>query len=351
MTGKSMEAGSRYTGKLPRGCALCRKGAKMVLLVTGKCGTACFYCPLSRKKRGRDVVYANELRVKDEEEVLTEARLIDAEGTGITGGDPLVVLDRTLRLIRLLKREFGRDHHVHLYTSTVDPVAFRRLERAGLDELRIHPGISKWKRMEKANYNGAFTRKSMAVGLEVPSIPYLRDDLVSLVTYADRIGLDFVNLNELEFSETNWRRLRARGLEPKDDVSSAAKGSELDLSTPRHYCSSSFKDRVQLRKRIMRRARNVARPGDVITEDGTLLKGIVEGRNRERIREALSKDFHVPDDLMFVDEEKRRVEIAPWILEEIAASLTYDAFIVEEYPTADRLEVERERLSTRPRRR
>ncbi|MBM4237422.1 MAG: radical SAM protein, partial [Euryarchaeota archaeon] len=124
-----------------------------------------------------------------------------------------------------------------------------------------------------------------------------------------------------------------------------------DLSIPRHYCSSSFKDRVQLRRRIMRRARNIARPGDLITEDGTLLKGIVEGRNREKIKRLLSAEFEVPDELMFVDEEKRRVEVAPWVLEEIAASLPYDAFIVEEYPTADRLEVERERLSSRPTRR
>ncbi|MCJ7517453.1 MAG: radical SAM protein, partial [Methanomassiliicoccales archaeon] len=100
---RSMEARSAYTGRLPRGCVLCRKGAKMVLLVTGKCETGCFYCPLSRKKKGRDVIYADEKRVRNDEDVIGEARSIDAEGTGITGGDPVLVLDRTIRYVTLLK--------------------------------------------------------------------------------------------------------------------------------------------------------------------------------------------------------------------------------------------------------
>ncbi|MEA2055126.1 MAG: hypothetical protein U9O96_08515 [Candidatus Thermoplasmatota archaeon] len=50
---------------------------------------------------------------------------------------------------------------------------------------------------------------------------------------------------------------------------------DWDISVPIHYCSSSFKDGIQLRRRIMRRARNVAKLYDVITEDGTLLKGII----------------------------------------------------------------------------
>jgi pyruvate formate-lyase activating enzyme-like uncharacterized protein len=39
--------------------------------------------------------------------------------------------------------------------------------------------------------------------------------------------------------------------------------------------------------------------------------------------------------------------VAPWVLEEIASELELRSFIVEEYPTADRLEVEREPLRRR----
>ena len=47
---------------------------------------------------------------------------------------------------------------------------------------------------------------------------------------------------------------------------------------------------------------------------------------------------------MFIDKDKNRIEIGLWILEEIVDELTengYECYMVEEYPTADRLEVEK----------
>jgi len=45
------------------------------------------------------------------------------------------------------------------------------------------------------------------------------------------------------------------------------------------------------------------------------------------------------------DDEKGRIETSPFILDEIADKLSYKCYLVEEYPTADRLEVEREPLN------
>jgi pyruvate formate-lyase activating enzyme-like uncharacterized protein len=89
----------------------------MVLLVTGRCSSGCFYCPLSETKKGRNVSYANERPIDGVEEAIEEARTIDAEGTGVTGGDPVDAMVRTTGMIFSLKSAFGRDHHVHLYTS------------------------------------------------------------------------------------------------------------------------------------------------------------------------------------------------------------------------------------------
>lgn len=349
-----MEAGSAYTGRLPRGCVLCRKGAKMVLLVSGRCSTGCFYCPLSLEKKGKDVLYANELKASGDEAVLKEAEMIGAEGTGITGGDPAACLDRTVHYIRLLKERFGKRHHIHLYTSSLDTKAFTALEEAGLDELRIPPAAEMWTRMEGTDIASFVKRTKMKVGFEVPALPDKEAELAALIAYARDAGLDFVNLNELEFSEGNWDRLSEKGYEVKDDISSAVRGSDetalrLVASShgiPVHYCSSSFKDAVQLRKRIKRRAQRVALPSDVITAEGTLLKGVVEGPSEE-IMALLRSEHDVPDELMRIDKEKKRVEVAPWVLEEIAPLLPYDSFLVEEYPTADRLEVEREPLRPR----
>jgi hypothetical protein len=118
------------------------------------------------------------------------------------------------------------------------------------------------------------------------------------------------------------------------------KGAPADL--PTHYCSSSFKDGVQLRRRIMRRARNVMRPLDILTKDGTLIIGIIETKDPVTLAADLKKRFDIPKRYIEPNQEMRRVEIASWILEEIAPDLKKRAFIIEEYPTADRLEVERE---------
>jgi len=335
-------------------CRHCRRGAKMVLFITGCCDQGCFYCPLSSKKKGGDAVYANELLVTREDDVLEEARLIKATGTGITGGDPLCVPERTVRYIRLLKSRFGGVHHIHLYTSTVDADLFKELERAGLDELRIHPMAKDWERLDELKIAEAIQELDIPVGFEIPAIPGMERGTRALLRYAHRNVFDFVNLNELEFSETNADQLKRRGFEVRDDLSSAVKGSAematmltLDDSfkVPIHYCSSQFKDRVQLRNRIMRRGRSVARPMDLLTDEGTLMKGVVQSDEFYAVSKRLREEFDVPEELFHINEDARRVEVAPWVLEEIAKELPWNCYIVEEYPTADHLEVERRPLN------
>lgn len=349
---------SAYTGRLPRGCVICEKGAKMVLLVTGECASRCFYCPLSKEKKGKNVFYANERKINRVEESLEEARLMDALGTGITGGDPLESIDRTVESIEALKKRFGRSHHVHLYTSLSDKRKIERLARAGLDEIRFHPPMRLWKSLGKTPFADAIRyakRKGLVAGLELPVIPSRIDDIVSAIAFADAVGADFVNLNELEFSETNWRSLRSMGLDVKDDISSAVKGSQdiaydllkLDTRVPLHYCSAAFKDGIQLRRRLLRRAKNVRMPHEVLTKDGTFLKGIIETDDFASVAAYIMNRYGVPGRLIWNNNKMKRLEIAPWVLEEIANELEHPSFIIEEYPTADRLEVERMPLRRR----
>jgi pyruvate formate-lyase activating enzyme-like uncharacterized protein len=146
--------------------------------------------------------------------------------------------------------------------------------------------------------------------------------------------------------------LKKLGYEVKDDISSGVKGCDtaakrllsLDLDMTIHYCTASFKDGVQLRNRLARRAKNVAKDHEVITKDATLVKGVVECANPGKTRRSLMRHFSIPAKLIIVDGEKNRVEVAPWILEEIADQVDCECFIVEEYPTSDRLEIERMKL-------
>jgi len=325
----------------------------MVLLVTGKCAESCYYCPLSEAKKGKDVVYANELLVSADDDIIREAEAIGARGTGITGGDPLLVMDRTVRYIRLLKEHFGPGHHIHLYTATVDREKFLRLQEAGLDELRLHPPIERWRELEGLGIAEAVEGLDMMVGFEVPAVPGELEGLLSLCRHAAEIGLDFVNLNELEVSETNCQALLGRDFHVRSDVSSAMQGSmetswqvmeETGDAVPVHFCSSSFKDQVQLRERLKRRAKRMARPMDLITSEGMVLLGVIETEDLEAAVRALEEQ-EVPPELYQSDEKRKRLEVASWVLEDLADVLPFRCYLVEEYPTADRLEVERQPLN------
>ena len=261
-------------------------------------------------------------------------------------------VDRTVNAIRMLKEHFGPEHHIHLYTSTIDPAKARQVADAGLDEIRFHPRTDMWDHMQDTLLKEIVDTVDIDIGIEVPALPDHRDGLDALADYAQSIGIDFVNLNELEFSESNWDMMEKYGYGLVDELSSAVKGSletaeyvmkrHPDLRM--HFCSSTFKDGVQLRNRLKRKAEKSAREYEVITDDGTVIKGVLYG-DLEEARRILSEEYDVPDVLMNLDEERNRLEVAPWVLEEIASELPFRCYEVEEYPTADRLEVERAPLN------
>ncbi len=321
----------------------------MVLLITGICGTDCFYCPISPEKKGKDVIYANERRITQLREALEEAESMDATGTGITGGDPLIMMDRTVEAIRMLKEHFGKEHHIHLYTSMVDPEKALALYEAGLDEIRFHPPMSQWESFDTDGLRSIIEGTGMDVGLEVPAISGYEKELEGLVLSVNDAGIGFININEFEFSESNWNMMEDRGFRIKDELSSAIHGSEemaLDLmikypDIPIHFCSSTFKDGVQLRNRLIRRANVTAKEYEVITEDGTILKGVVYADDLDDMHSLLMSKYRVPSHLIWINRDLGRVEIAPWVLERISKKLCSPCYIVEEYPTSDRMEVER----------
>ncbi|HII06618.1 MAG TPA: 4Fe-4S cluster-binding domain-containing protein [Methanotrichaceae archaeon] len=316
-----------FSSYLSPGCRICRQGASLVLFVTGICERDCFYCPLSEGRRDRDVVFANEREAKSDLDIIEEANAIGALGTGITGGEPLLKRDFVIRSIRSLKREFGQDHNIHLYTGArPGPSSLRSLAEAGLDEIRFHPPASDWsdprwlkKALEDARSQG------LLAGVEIPAIGPA-PGIIEAVRKADA----FLNLNELEFSETNQEALKNLGFRSKD-YGCGAVGSE-SVATEHfkveglkvHYCSSGFKDAVQLRERLKRRAERTARPFDLSTDDGTLIFGVILPVDRAgaggigSVVERLVA-LEVPEEMYLLFEG--RIEIAGWILEDIVPDL------------------------------
>ncbi len=351
---------SKYIKPLSPACKMCAKGSKMVLLVTGLCPSNCFYCPLSIEKQDKDRIFADEWELENEEDtekLILESKYIDAEGAGITGGDPLIVWKRTKEYIELFKEIFNSKFHIHLYTSGLKNYRkIPELTKVGLDEIRFHPNFKEWNDMEKSQ-----TKKSIDISLEtgidvaieIPIIPNMDRQIIKLIKWADEKNLRFINLNELEFSETNAEILNHKKYCVKDDISSAVKNSEKtaynvlnflkneDIEIGVHYCSSSFKDGVQLKNRILRRAKNVSKKYEIVTEEGTILKGIIMIKSGEKelvknIQKKYGRNY------IYHNKEKNRIETSVEIIREISRNnKELECFIIEEYPTADGLEVER----------
>ncbi len=340
LTKMENDSSGSFFNYLPEGCRLCYMGAKMVLFVTGLCRKNCFYCPVSRERKGKDLIFANERRVKRDEDIIEEAVSMDALGTGITGGEPLLRLERVIHYIKLLKNQFGEPHHIHLYTALAPRKdVLESLREAGLDEIRFHPPLHLWANIDTTPYRKsllAARELGLSTGIEIPSIP---SDFSGIVSLLDDVG-GFLNLNELEFSDTNAEELKKRGFETVDDVSSAALGSkeaaESLTFSKFHFCSSRFKDAVQLRERFKRIAKKVARDFDEVTEDGTLVYGVIEGDCPGILKETAGDNMYSVQD--------GSIETAWWIAEELAAELKKagcSVSVIERYPMKGGMVVEK----------
>lgn len=358
------------------GCRLCVKGRKLVLFVTGLCSRRCYYCPLSDQKKNKDVIFANERPVHSDKDLLIEAKISGARGASITGGDPLAVLGRTIHYIKILKKAFGKKFHIHLYAppELITEKKLERLYKAGLDEIRFHPNLNNeknWKNIEPAFKMG------WDAGIEIPAIPGLEEENKKLINYVNG-KIKFLNINELEISDTNANRLLEKGFVPKDRISYGVLGSERtamrimrycrNMPFSVHYCTAKLKDAVQLANRIKLRAENAAEKFDIIMEEGLLLRGAIylpelkpsfsykkeiskiskarkaaALKQLQRVRKELILKYRIPENLIKIDPEKLRIVTALPIVEQIADDIKKEGLIaasVRQYPTFDQMEVE-----------
>jgi len=358
--------------ELCKGCQLCVQGRKLVLFVTGVCPRKCWYCSIGDNKWQKDIAYANERPITNDSEIIKEARLCEASGAGLTGGDPLTDIIKTIHYIQLLKKEFGASFHIHLYTSLnlLNQDTIKKLEDAGLDEIRIHPDLENakdWKKIETLKIN-------IGKGVEIPLILKFEKETINLIEYfKDKIN--FFNLNELETADNSQSKVIEKGYRTKDELSYAIEGSEemgkailekyADLNM--HLCTAKLKDAVQLAKRIKLRAKNVKKEYDTITEEGALIRGAIytekpsfhyrdelKKKNKEEeikklkaIRNELATKLRSPKRNIDIDELKYRFLCSPNLIRKNITQIKKMGLIpaiVEEYPTYDAFEIEIEFL-------
>lgn len=342
---------------IAEGCKYCVKGRKLVLFITGVCKVGCYYCSLSEKRKNKDVIWANERECNSAKDIIEEAKASNATGAGITGGDPLLFLQRTIKYARALKERFGKRFHIHIYLPTRYATADKlgRLSKY-IDEVRFHPeflirGLDKKeaeKDIQKIRLAGLFFGKRN-IGIELPLLPDKKEGILSFILkIKDYIG--FVNLNELEISDTNFNiitkkyRLKKGGyvvsgskeaglwiLRQYEKANKKAK-SRLKM----HLCTAELKNWHQYKNRLKM---HKILPYGKRTSEGTIIYLAVYAKDSKEFSR-LKKEFK--GKRAHADARKKRIILA----EKLARRLInkYKIKRVEEYPTFDGDEAESEEI-------
>jgi hypothetical protein len=308
---------------IPKGCQQCLKGTKAVLFLNGICQNpnhCWWYCPISEKRKGKKDTYINEILITSKEQILHELKAINAKGMSITGGDPLYEpnLKKTLEYIRFVKENKGKKFHIHLYTNGLnfsDEIAVK-LAQTGLDEIRFNPSKENWKVLKYA------LNKGMSVGAEVPVIPEVEyiENLKKFIFYLNKIGADFINLNEFEYSLPNSQNLKDRNFKLETGTIASVKNSKdyaiklihdivPNVSIKIHFCTVIAKDYWQLRERYLRRAKTIKLLYEEITRDGLLLYALIEGEKKEitAFSDLLLRELKIPQN--FISYETTNIKL------------------------------------------
>jgi hypothetical protein len=202
-----------------------------------------------------------------------------------------------------------------------------------MDEIRFHPpGLLTPERYEKSIR--AALQTGVEVGFEVPAIEFNR----TLVEIANRYEI-FINLNQVEFTPTNFKALSEMGFTTEDF--GAVESDHLaqrygNVVKKFHYCTASFKDGVQFRNRLMRMARKM---NDMYykTDDGTVLCGFIEGEISKIVN--ILKLNNIPYVVIY----EQGVEVSLNTIKKLGKKLKRKGFkvsVIERYPTSTRTVVE-----------
>ena len=312
------------------GCKYCVKGEKLVLFITGKCSRSCEYCSLSNKRKNKDIIWANERLIKNSKYLIQEVKESNAKGAGITGGDPLLVLERTVKFIKLLKKHFGRRFHIHIYlpTDKVNENNLKQLYNSGIDEIRFHP--RNIKDLEKVKLASKFWDKSN-IGIELPLLPEKYKEIIQLIKNSEGF-IGFVNLNELEISDTNFNFI-TKNYKMNEDTYTVKSSKETGLKILNyfknsklkiHLCTARTKNLFQYKNRLKL---HKILPYGYKTKEGTVKYFVM---SIKRINE---KGY-------FVDKKNKRIILSEKLANKLQRK--YKIRLVEELPTFDSTEIQSE---------
>lgn len=232
---------------------------------------------------------ADGITFEDPDAYLRYLELCGFRGVGFSGGEPLLAVDKLLSFIGSIKRRFGEEMYVWMYTNgdLLDRATLDGLRKAGLDEIRFNISARQYDLSPVELACGLMN----AVAVEIPAIPEDCGTVKECLLDMRKIGVRYLNLHQLAASAYNYRNLIGRNYtiipsfrhEPvvfESEMAAlelAKHASDNHLNVSINYCSEIYKARYQ---RLARRkhAAVLARAGcERITDAGFIARTSVKG--------------------------------------------------------------------------
>lgn len=256
-----------------KACVECTgDGGSETFSTTFKCHRDCYFC-FNYNVADYDKFVAEgcpwQQGLKD-----AQRQFDDLAAIGLTGGEPLLVLDDSIEFLEAARKQYP-NAHLRMYTSgdLLTEEGAQRLRDAGLTEIRFSvkqddPAERQERVLEAMELAKRYIPDVM---VEMPIIPGTGDEMRALFDRWAEIGIKGINLLEFCFPFHSWEEFAARDFEirnPPFDVMydygysgglSVAGSEELCLELMlygiekqvpfgMHYCSLDNKHRSEMRQ-------------------------------------------------------------------------------------------------------
>jgi uncharacterized protein len=258
------------------GCRICAEGTWSCLFISNKCNCRCFYCPSTQENE--DYPTTNTIPFPIVNDYLKYIERFGFKGVSISGGEPLLTPEKTLKYIKAVRQYFGDSIYLWLYTNgtlLTDTLA-SELAEAGINEIRFDIGATDYslEKLKKA------INKIETVTVEIPALPDDFELMKRKIEDLTALGVKHLNLHQLRLTPFNFKKLVKKNYTFLHGEKITVLESELtalrlleytldnSVNLPINYCSFAYKNRFQRTAARKRNAEPLIKDFEELTESG-----------------------------------------------------------------------------------
>ena len=267
-----------YLNQLSKGCELCGAGEWSCLFITGECNANCFYCPA--RQDSDEIPQTQKLLFEKPDQYVAYINKFNFKGVSFSGGEPLLVFDRTLEFIRQVRQHCDPELYIWMYTNGIlaSEEKLKLLGEAGLNEIRFDIGAVNYQ--PKVLKNASKFIKNVTV--EIPAVPEHKQQLLKVLPQLCEYGVTNLNLHQLRLTSYNAPKILQNeytflhGEQPVTANSEITAFeimkfvSDQKLPIGVNYCNFQFKHRFQKAGFRRKMAEVLKFEGEETTQNGYL---------------------------------------------------------------------------------